>query len=176
MNAAMYGAPGVTNNDVQAAMYSGPGDQMAGGGDVEEKAEPAKEDAPLAPAVAPPTHSPQEAPGMKPGPRSAVGKILNSVFSPQQESSPLGVKDSAGALLRAMGGETSVGSKLKQGGHVPGKPKVPGPVDSYANDTVSAKLSPGEIVLPRSVTQSKDPVSESAKFVAAVIAKKRGKM
>ena len=40
---------------------------------------------------------------------------------------------------------------MKSGGPVPGMPAVPG--DSPANDTVNAKLSPGEIVLPRSVTQ-----------------------
>lgn len=67
----------------------------------------------------------------------------------------------------------NVGSKLKQGGHVPGKPKVGGSKNSYANDNVKALLSPGEIVLPRSVTQSKDPVGEAAKFVQAVMAKRK---
>ena len=41
---------------------------------------------------------------------------------------------------------------MKAGGPVPGRAVVPG--DSPANDTQLAKLSPGEIVLPRSVTQS----------------------
>lgn len=41
---------------------------------------------------------------------------------------------------------------MKAGGPVPGHAMVPG--DSPTNDTQLAKLSPGEIVLPRSVTQS----------------------
>lgn len=53
---------------------------------------------------------------------------------------------------------------------VPGKPKKKG--DNLENDTVKALLSPGEIVLPRSVTQSNDPINNAAKFVAAIMAKK----
>lgn len=82
--------------------------------------------------------------------------------------------DSAGQLLAALGGEapaTNVGSKLKQGGKVPGQAKVKG--DSYANDTVAAKLSPGEIVIPRSITKSADPAGGAARFVQAVLDKKR---
>lgn len=41
----------------------------------------------------------------------------------------------------------------KQGGMVPGQAKVPG--DSPINDTVKAHLSPGEIVVPRSLAESK---------------------
>jgi hypothetical protein len=78
------------------------------------------------------------------------------------------------AMMAARGG--SVGSKLKAGGHVPGKPAIPGPVNDYANDTVSAKLSPGEIVIPRSVTMGKDPVKGSAQFVASIIAKRKGRI
>lgn len=36
---------------------------------------------------------------------------------------------------------------MPDGGMVPGQPRVPG--DSYENDTVDAKLSPGELVVPR---------------------------
>lgn len=50
---------------------------------------------------------------------------------------------------------------------VPGKAKMKG--DNLKNDTVSAKLSPGEIVIPRSVAQGKDAVKKSAEFVAAVL-------
>lgn len=70
----------------------------------------------------------------------------------------------------AYGGETSVGEKLKQGGGVPGKAKVKG--DSLKNDTVAAKLSPGEVVLPRSVMQSDDPASAAAQFVEGIQKKK----
>lgn len=72
----------------------------------------------------------------------------------------------------AHGGETTVGSQLKTGGAVPGKAQVSG--DSEKNDTVAAKLSPGEVVIPRSVMQSDDPVAGAAKFVADV-QKKKGK-
>ncbi len=170
MEAAMYGAPGTTDADQQAAMYAGPGDQMAEGGDVAEK---------QAEALQPVTGVPTEARALVPGPRSAVGKILKGIFespsaAPEASAGDETPVDSKGKLLKALGGGTDVGSKLKQGGHVPGKPKVGGATNSYANDTVDAKLSPGEIVLPRTVTQSSDPVNASAKFVAALMAK-RGK-
>lgn len=42
---------------------------------------------------------------------------------------------------------------FKQGGHVPGVANVPG--DSIQNDTVPAMLSPGEIVVPRTLSESK---------------------
>lgn len=61
-------------------------------------------------------------------------------------------------------------SNYEMGGSVPGAPKVN--YDSEKNDVVDAKLSPGEIVLPLSVTKSEDPVNEAAKFVAAILAKK----
>lgn len=45
--------------------------------------------------------------------------------------------------------------------------------DSYSNDKIPAYLSEGEIVIPRSVTQSQDPIKASADFVAKTLAKKR---
>jgi len=45
-------------------------------------------------------------------------------------------------------------SDFKDGGRVPGHAKVPG--DSPINDTVHAKLSPGEIVVPRTVANDDD--------------------
>jgi hypothetical protein len=62
---------------------------------------------------------------------------------------------------------------MKVGETIPGKPKVPGAIDSYKNDTVPKKLETGGIVIPRHVTQSADPVGESMKFVKAILAKKR---
>jgi hypothetical protein len=58
---------------------------------------------------------------------------------------------------------------------IPGKPKVGGAKNSYANDTVPKTLEAGGIVLPRSVTQAKDPAAEAAKFVSAYIAKGKNK-
>ena len=45
---------------------------------------------------------------------------------------------------------------VAHGGIIPGRAQVPG--DSLANDTVAAKLSPGELVIPRSVV-AKGPVA-----------------
>jgi hypothetical protein len=63
-----------------------------------------------------------------------------------------------------------------KGKKVPGDAKVKG--DSLKNDTVPAMLSPGEIVLPRHVTQAPDAPQRAAAFVQAIQAKqglKRGK-
>ena len=59
---------------------------------------------------------------------------------------------------------------------VPGKPKVGGAVNSYANDTVPKNLAEGSIVLPRSVTESKNPQWQAHKFVAQIMAKNGGKL
>ena len=60
---------------------------------------------------------------------------------------------------------------MLSGGHVPGKAKVAG--DSPKNDTVKALLSPGEVVIPRSVMQSEDPPEAAEAFVKAVMSKKQ---
>jgi hypothetical protein len=57
------------------------------------------------------------------------------------------------------------------GEKIPGKPKVGGDKNSYANDTVPKTLNEGDIILPRSVTQAKDPAAEAHKFVSAILAK-----
>jgi hypothetical protein len=53
---------------------------------------------------------------------------------------------------------------MLKGGQVPGKAKVSG--DSPKNDTVSAKLSPGECVIPRSVMMHADAPKHAADYVA----------
>lgn len=55
---------------------------------------------------------------------------------------------------------------MMAGGGVPGDPQVAG--DDPQNDTVDAKLSPHEIVLPNSVTQSPDPAGQAAQFVGQI--------
>lgn len=55
---------------------------------------------------------------------------------------------------------------MQAGGDVPGQPNEMGMDDSLANDTVDAKLSPGEIVLPRSVAQSPNAPQEAQQFVS----------
>ncbi len=61
---------------------------------------------------------------------------------------------------------------------VPGKPKVTGAKNSYANDTVPTSEEEGSIVLPRSVTQAKNAPEKAKAFVAAIMkreALKKGK-
>lgn len=59
-----------------------------------------------------------------------------------------------------------------EGAVVPGKPQVN--KNSLKNDVVPAMLTPKEIVLPLSVTQSKDAPAAAAKFVAEIKAKENG--
>lgn len=84
------------------------------------------------------------------GPRSSAAKHLLGLSSYTLAPNPL---------------------QLSRGSVVPGKAPVPG--NSYKNDTVPAMLSPGEVVIPRSVMQSKNPSQAAAKFVEAIM-KKRG--
>jgi hypothetical protein len=56
------------------------------------------------------------------------------------------------------------------GGEIPGHAKADG--DSPKNDTVPTMLSPGEVVLPRSVTQAEDSPEKAAAFLEAM---KKGK-
>lgn len=60
-----------------------------------------------------------------------------------------------------------------KGGQVPGKAKAKG--DNYKNDTVPAMLSPGEIVLPRSVAQSDNAAEKAKAFVEEIKKSKKGK-
>jgi hypothetical protein len=63
------------------------------------------------------------------------------------------VKDIAGGVAGFMqpSGATSQAPGAAKGGIVPGEARVDG--DSPANDTVSARLSPGELVVPRSLVK-----------------------
>lgn len=72
-----------------------------------------------------------------------------------------------GGLINA-GGQAAA-AMLSNGGEVPGKAPMPG--DHPANDVIDAKLSPGEIVIPRSILNGKDPHKAAADFVAAVLKK-----
>ncbi len=67
-------------------------------------------------------------------------------------------------------------SPMKAGKTVPGEAKVKGAKNSYANDTIPATLQEGGIVLPRSVTQSKNPDKKAAEFVRAIMDRKGKKL
>lgn len=79
------------------------------------------------------------------------------------------------AAMAAKGG--AVQHDYRAGGGV--KAKVPAEKavkagNSYANDKVKALLSEGEVVIPRSVMESADPIRSSADFVRQVLAKRKG--
>jgi len=60
---------------------------------------------------------------------------------------------------------------MKAGETIPGKPKVGGAKNDYANDTVPKDLEEGGLVLPRSVTKSKNPEWAAHAFVRAHMAR-----
>lgn len=60
---------------------------------------------------------------------------------------------------------------LTSGEKIPGKSKVKG--NSFKNDTVSKDLEVGGLVLPKSVTEAKNPTKAAHKFIDAVLAKQR---
>jgi hypothetical protein len=60
--------------------------------------------------------------------------------------------------------------QMQGGGMIPGQAQVAG--DSYSNDTVPIAASPGEIMLPRSVTQAPDAPDKARDFVEEVLAGK----
>ncbi len=57
------------------------------------------------------------------------------------------------------------------GGKVPGHASVKG--DSLKNDKVEALVSPGEIIIPRSIAMGPDAPRRAALFVAQELAKHR---
>lgn len=83
--------------------------------------------------------------------------------APQSDKSNVSAND---MVMAAYGGK--IPKNMKGGGHVPGKAKFKG--DTLKNDTVPAMLSPGEMVVPRTIAQSGDPEKAKA-FIAALMAK-----
>lgn len=73
------------------------------------------------------------------------------------------------AMAFQKGGHVDGEMLAAQGKVVPGKAKVKG--DSLKNDVVNAKLSPGEIVIPRHIATNANAPEMAKKFVAAVLAK-----
>lgn len=148
------------------------------------------------PAVVAPVAQP--APIQDPGPASSFGKFLSGWSADSPSAVNNGFEDmggsasgtkalnkgassmSSGIAGKLKSGEAMAaeGGLAKAGGHVKAKAPAQKAVkggDSYANDKIDAKLSEGEIVLPRSVTMSKDPVAASAEFVRKVVAKRKAK-
>ena len=102
---------------------------------------------------------------------SAVGKLLGgglSALGAVAGMPPGGGGGGGNAIPDASAG--SYGQNYAIGGPIPGAAPVAG--DSPRNDTVHAMLSPGEIVLPRSVAQAEDAPGKARAFVEAVRRKK----
>lgn len=70
-----------------------------------------------------------------------------------------------GGASKAPGGEIE-SERMSDGGPVPGRAEVFG--DDEQNDTVRALLSPGEIVIPRSITKGPNAPQQAADFVRMV--------
>jgi len=103
--------------------------------------------------------------GALPGILNAGGAILG-----------MGLGGPAGAAAGGQAGNVITGGwnpnttpALAHGGMVRGY-SGGGPVDSTRNDTVPAMLSPGEVVIPRSITLAPDAPERAKAFVAAIIA------
>ena len=104
-----------------------------------------------------------------------AGGPVASMAPAAVSAAPAGSALSLATLGAAHGG---MANDFRAGGKVradSAKEKAVAKGNNYSNDKIPAVLSEHEIVLPRSVTLSKDPVRESAKFVAKVIAKRKGK-
>ena len=142
------------------------------------------------PIAAAPTPAPQT------GPASSFGQFLQNVAKPMESDTPgqesanskqmgygsqaleKGVSSAASMGTKMFTGMLSQGGLAKGGGNVNAhktSQKANRSGDSEANDKIPSMLSEGEIVIPRSVAMSKDPVRSSADFVAKVIAQRRAK-
>lgn len=113
------------------------------------------------------------------GPASMLGKQLHSMKMAKGGKVPALVSPGEKIIPKKDVKQVAQGQKspMEAGKTVPGKPKVGGAKNSYANDTVPAKLEAGSIVLPRSVTQAKNAPKEAHKFVTKILAEQglRGK-
>lgn len=100
------------------------------------------------------------------GTPEAAGQNSNQ-YSPYAYPTTAGYAHGGDVKCYAEGGEAhDHGLCMKAGGPVPGSAPVAG--DSPQNDTVNAKLSPHEIVIPRSVSMAPDAPQKAAQFVQGV--------
>lgn len=129
--------------------------------------------------------APAATPAAAPAANMAAGGEMEK-YKPVSATAPSGGYDSEGGGDSAAGDMSTImsilelfgakGGLAEKGGHVEAKnphQKAEAPGNSYANDKIPAKLSEGEIVLPREVTMSDDPIKASADFVAKVISEKK---
>lgn len=93
----------------------------------------------------------QFTPSPSPTPQQQASTIMNSPMATAPQP-----------MMQNQGGQID----YRRGGHVPGKAAMKG--DHPQNDTVDAVLSPGEIVLPRSVSQAPDAANRAREFVETI--------
>lgn len=96
--------------------------------------------------------------GLESGNKMAKGGQVDAMVSPGERYLD---KEDVGKVKKGK-------SPMKVGQAIPGKAKVSGAKDSYANDNVSKKLQVGGIVLPRSVTQGPNAEAKAHKFVESI--------
>jgi len=95
------------------------------------------------------------------GNASGLGSVSTPPASQQNTNKPIGY-NKGGYTCYAYGGVAhDHGICMKLGGHIVGHAQVDG--DSEENDTVPAMLSPGELVIPRSVPKDGAHMEEFAK-------------
>lgn len=115
--------------------------------------------------------------GQTEGAIGSAGKAVTALLADggqiQSDGSVNGPSSEVGKFLcAALGGKVPSREAFQGGGKVPGKAVVKG--DSLKNDKIPAKLSPGEIVIPRSIAEADDAPQKAAAFVQAILAKNRG--
>lgn len=76
-----------------------------------------------------------------------------------------------GSIIGGLAGIGAAAAGRAGGGEIKGRAKFKG--DTRSNDTVPAMLSPGEIVLPRTVAQAPDAPEKAKDFVSALKKQKR---
>jgi hypothetical protein len=93
-----------------------------------------------------------------------VGDEFQLPDNPAAQAAPSGGDSNSYAPAKGGGGGMgALLALLKDGGLIPGKAPVKG--NSFQNDIVDAKLSPGEVVLPRSVTMAENAPEKAKEFV-----------
>ncbi len=83
-------------------------------------------------------------------------------------------RDLVGNIINPLGAVLKTAAGFSRGGKVPGYAEGGMPMDSQKNDTVPAMLSPGEIVIPRSITMGENAPERAAAFVREVMKKQGG--
>jgi len=111
--------------------------------------------------------------------QAQLDQRTNELLKAAADAERAGNAQLASAILGAVaaGGQIAVSAAKKAHGgdikarEIPGKAKFKG--DTRSNDTVPALLSPGEIVLPRSIAQAEDAPDKAKQFVSAIKKQKR---